>query len=257
MSPRWDPETYLRFAEERIRPFHELLARVDADPRQIVDLGCGPGQSTPVLLARWPDASVAGVDSSPEMVERARETDPDGRIDYVLDDLREWQPEAPVDLLVSAATFQWVPGHLDLLPALADSVAPDGTFAFTVPGNFDAPNHVLLRELAGREPYAPHVQDVERPDAHDAATYLAALSRPGWRVDAWETTYLHVLRGADPVLRWMAGTGARPVLQALPDDLRARFEADYAAALRRAYPPAPHGTVVPFRRVFTVATRHG
>jgi len=257
MTTRWDPETYLRFANERIRPFHELLARVDADPRQIVDLGCGPGQSTPILLARWPAANVAGVDSSLEMVERARESDSDGRIAYVLADLREWQPDAPVDLLVSAATFQWVPGHLELLPALADSVAPAGTFAFTVPGNFDAPNHVLLRELAGREPYAPHVQDVERPGAHDAATYLAALSRPRWSVDAWETTYLHVLQGADPVLRWMAGTGARPVLQALPDDLRAGFEADYAAALRRAYPPAPHGTVVPFRRVFTVATRHG
>jgi len=172
MTVRWDPETYLRFADERIRPFHELLARVDADPRQIVDLGCGPGQSTPILLARWPDASVAGVDSSPEMVERARESDPDGRIDYVLDDLREWRPDAPVDLLVPAATFQWVPGHLDLLPALADSVAPDGTFALTVPGNFDAPNHVLLRSLP--------TESRTRRTSRTSIDRLRTTRRPTW-----------------------------------------------------------------------------
>jgi trans-aconitate 2-methyltransferase len=132
-------------------------------------------------------------------------------------------------------------------------VAPGGAFAFSVPGNFDAPSHVLLRDLAAREPYAPHTTQVERPDSHDPETYLALLARPGWRVDAWETTYLHVLSGPDPVLRWVSSTGARPVLQALPDPLRARFEAEYGAALRVAYPEQPHGTVLPFRRVFCVA----
>ena len=126
-----------------------------------------------------------------------------------------------------------------------------------MPANFDAPSHVLLRDLAAREPYARWTAAVERPDAHDAETYLEALSRPRWRVDAWDTTYLHVLTGPDPVLRWVAGTGARPVLQALPDGMRGSFEAEYAAALRWAYPPRTYGTVLPFRRVFAVARRGG
>ncbi|CAN5880635.1 methyltransferase domain-containing protein [soil metagenome] len=262
MPAAWDPAQYLAFADERTRPFVDLLARVDATPARIVDLGCGPGHLTALLHARWPRAAVTGVDSSADMITRARREHadrPTGEVAYVVADLRAWRAEQPVDLLVSAATFQWVPEHLLLLPRLADAVAPGGTFAFTVPANFDAPSHRLLRDLAARQPYAAYAADVEQPAAHDAATYLEALARPGWRIDAWETTYLHVLEGPDPVLRWISGTGARPVLQALPntdpDDLRGRFERAYAAALREAYPPTPHGTVLPFRRVFVVARR--
>ncbi|MDQ3104084.1 MAG: methyltransferase domain-containing protein [Actinomycetota bacterium] len=255
MAARWDPATYLRFADERTRPFADLLARVDSDPTTIVDLGCGPGHLTAILRARWPRAAVVGVDSSPDMITRARAEATDPSVSYVEADLRDWRPRRAPDLLVSAATLQWVPGHLELVSTLADSVADPGVFAFTVPANFDAPSHVLLRELAGAEPYAPHTAGVEQPAAHDAHKYLTALSRPGWSVDAWETTYPHVLHGPDPVLSWISGTGARPVLQALPDELRARFEAEYAAGLRAAYPAEPHGTVHPFRRVFVVARR--
>ena len=255
MVASWDPSTYLGFADERSRPFVDLLARVAVEPSTITDLGCGPGHLSAVLRSRWPQAEIEGVDSSASMIERATADNTDPRVSYQGADLRDWRAGAPVDLLVSNATFQWVPGHLDLLTDLADQVTPGGTFAFSVPGNFDAPSHVLLRELAAREPYAEHTAGVEAPSAHDAATYLALLARPGWRVDAWETTYLHLLSGPDPVLRWVSGTGARPVLQALPDPLRARFEAEYAVALRAAYPEQPHGTVMPFRRVFCVAQR--
>ncbi len=255
MAASWDPVDYLGFADERSRPYADLLARVATDPATVTDLGCGPGHLSAVLRARWPRAAIEGVDASAEMIERAVRDNVDPHISYRRGDLREWRAETPVDLLVSNATLQWVPGHLDLLPELSRQVASGGCLAFSVPANFDAPSHQLLRDVAAREPYAQHTRDVEQPAGHDVATYLAVLARPGWRVDAWETTYLHLLHGPDPVLRWVSGTGARPVLQALPGGLRAQFEADYGAALRAAYPEQPYGTVMPFRRVFCVAHR--
>lgn len=251
----WDPATYLRHADERSRPFVELLARVRTDARSVVDLGCGPGHLMPTLRQRWPSAVLHGVDSSPEMIETARSDAAGKGITYELADVRQWAPVADVDVVVSNATLQWIPDHLPLVERWKTFMAPGGVLAIGVPGNFSEPSHVLLRELAGREPYASATAGTERPEAHDAATYLEALAGPGWRVDAWETTYLHVLQGPDPVLSWISGTGARPVLQALPKGLREQFLAEYGAALRAAYPARPFGTVLPFRRVFAVATR--
>ncbi|HET7328434.1 MAG TPA: trans-aconitate 2-methyltransferase [Nocardioidaceae bacterium] len=247
----WDPDVYLRFADERSRPFVDLLSRVGAtDPRQVVDLGCGPGNLTATLAQRWPTASVTGVDASAEMVARA----PDGPgLRFEVADLRTWQPAAPVDVLVSNATLQWVPGHLDLLRRLVSWLSPGGWLAVQVPGNFDEPSHVLLRELAADPRFAPHTAALTFPGSHGPATYLREVRTLGLAVDAWETTYLHVLPGPDPVLRWVSGTGARPVLQALPDELRARFEHEYAAALRQAYPDEDGQVILPFRRVFFVA----
>lgn len=259
MTHSWDPQRYLTYADERGRPFVELLARVQADaPQRVVDLGCGPGNLTALLPRRWPAARVAGVDSSPEMIERARRDVAD--VDFGVADLREWAAATgePVDVLVSNATLQWVPGHLDLLPALVDRVAPGGTLAFQVPGNFDEPSHVIRAELAAEEPYAPHTRGVAVPAAHDAASYLRVLEGLGCAVDAWETTYLHVLdttHDPDPVFTWVSGTGARPTLQALPHDLRPAFEDELKRRLRAAYPARGHRVVLPFRRVFAVATR--
>jgi trans-aconitate 2-methyltransferase len=256
----WSPADYLRFGDERSRPFVELVARVPGTPATIVDLGCGPGHLTAVLRARWADADVVGLDSSPAMIARAQAGNDDARARYLRCDVRDFaRGRAPVggaDLVVSNATLQWVPGHRDLLPALADAAGQ--TFAFQVPGNHDAPSHVLLREVAARPPYADVVGPVERRATADPAEYLEMLARPGWEVDAWETTYLHLLHGPDPVLRWISATGARPTLDALEahdPQLRARFEADYAAALRDAYPERQYGTPLEFRRVFAVATR--
>ena len=156
-------------------------------------------------------------------------------------------------MLVSNATLQWVPGHLELLPRLVGHVVPGGWFAFQVPGNFDEPSHTIRAELAAEEAYVDHVRDVATPSSHDPDTYLRALQSLGCEVDAWETTYLHVLRGPDPVLAWVSGTSARPVLDALPEGLREEFEAELGARLRRAYPDDGHGVVLPFRRVFVVA----
>ncbi len=258
MTPAvWDPATYLRFSDERSRPFAELLARVDGDATSIVDLGCGPGHLSEVLRARWPEATIIGIDSSPDMVAAARRDHPGTGVSYTLGDLRTWSPHDPVDLVVSNATLQWVPDHLRLLPRIAGAVARGGSLAFSVPGNFAAPSHALLSELADEEPYRRFTADVERPSAHDAADYLDALAGRGWTVDAWETTYQHVLAGEDAVFGWISGTGARPVLQALPDEVRVRFETAYKARLREAYPVQDYGTVLPFRRVFAVARRDG
>ena len=251
----WDPDRYLAFADERSRPFLDLVGRIGAvEPDSVVDLGCGPGNLTALLAARWPDAHLAGIDTSPEMVARA---EPGPGLEFRVGDLRAWVAEdaRPVGVLISNATLQWVPGHLDLLPDLAARVAPGGWLAFQVPGNFDEPSHTIRRDLAAEAPYAAHTEGVAVPASHDPEVYLERLAGLGLRVDAWETTYLHVLTGADPVFTWVSGTGARPTLQALPDDLRPAFEEEFRRRLRDAYPARPHGVVLPFRRVFVVA-RH-
>lgn len=250
----WDPDRYLTFADERSRPFAELLSRVGASsPRAVVDLGCGPGTLTQFLAERWPDAEVLGLDSSAEMVARAT---PGPRLTFDVGDLRDWvDSDARVDVLVSHATLQWVPGHLDLLPRLLERVAPGGWLAFQVPGNFDEPSHTIRRDLAAEPPYAEHTAGVAVPDSHSPAVYLDRLAGLGLEVDTWETTYLHVLTGEDPVFTWVSGTGARPTLQALPPGLREAFEAEFRRRLRAAYPETPYGVVLPFRRIFVVAHR--
>jgi trans-aconitate 2-methyltransferase len=253
MPHTWDPDRYLTYADERGRPFVELLARIGtAAPTEVVDLGCGAGNLTGLLAERWPDARVVGLDSSPEMITAAQGLGQS--VTYAVADLRDWQPERPVDVLVSNATLQWIPGHLELLPSLVAAVAPGGWFAFQVPGNFDEPSHTIRAELAAEAPYAEHTEGVATPASHDPAVYYDALTAAGCSADVWETTYTHVLDGADPVFTWVSGTGARPTLQALPDDLRATFEAEFKSRLAAAYPVRTDGTVLlPFRRVFAVA----
>lgn len=251
----WDPDRYLVHADERGRPFVELVARIDATaPATVVDLGCGPGNLTRLLADRWPDALVAGLDSSPAMIQRAR-AEHGSRVQFALGDVRAWTPEQPVDVLVSNATLQWVPGHLDLLGSLVASVRPGGWFAFQVPGNLSEPTHTLREELAAEEPYAALTAGVEAPAAFDVLTYWHALTDLGCRVDAWETTYLHELRGEDPVFSWISGTGARPVLLALEaePELRAAYEVELKRRLRQAYPERDGVVLMPFRREFVVA----
>ena len=257
---RWDPEVYGRWANERARPFTDLLARVDlSGPGLVVDLGCGPGGLTASLARRWPAARVVGVDSSAEMIAAARSLDAEDVVDrvrFVQADLREWTPDAPVDVLVSNAVLQWVPDHLDLLPTFVSWLAaPGGVLALQVPGNFGSPAHTLLRELAGSPRWRSRLPAAPRASTPDPVGYLTRLAGLGLRVDAWETTYLHLLDGPDPVLEWMRGTGLRPTLAVLDDDDQAAFSAEYAEQLRAAYPEQPFGTVLPFRRVFAVAER--
>ena len=253
-SPVWNPGQYSKYADERGRPFADLISRIQADnPGTIVDLGCGPGNLTATLLDRWPDATVHGVDSSPEMIEAAQPLASE-RLSFEVGDVREWTTDEPVDVIVSNATLHWIPEQLDLLPGFVRALRPGGWLAIQIPGNGDAPSHAILRELAGTDPYAPYAAEQSlRPDVPGPAEYVAALSAEGCSVDAWETTYSHLLQGDNAVLEWVKGTGARPVLQSLPEDLRAQFEKEYGARLAEAYPQQSFGTLLPFRRIFAVA----
>jgi trans-aconitate 2-methyltransferase len=254
----WDPAQYERFAGERARPFRDLLGTVDvAWASSVVDLGCGPGTLTAELARRWPAARVVGVDNSKHMLTRASALAVPGRLEFVQADLRTYEPDGPVDVLVTNATLHWVPGHLELLGRLASYLSPGGVLALQVPGNFGEPSHVLLRELAASDRWCPLLEEgrVVWPSSHDPATYLQALRSAGLAAFAWETTYLQLLSGEDAVLEWMKGTSLRPVMEAL-DPLQAdSFTAEYRTALRAAYPPQPSGTLLPFRRVFAVGRR--
>jgi trans-aconitate 2-methyltransferase len=261
----WDPTAYGRFSPERSRPFADLVAQVRSDsPQLVVDLGCGHGPATLSLAQLWPGARVVGVDASEAMLESARDLDRDGRVEWVEADLREWDPaslgQAP-DVVVTSSTLQWVPGHLDLLDVWVAALAEEGWLALQVPGNFDAPSHRLMRETAEHHERAGELTAaLDLPAVGEPATYLRYLARLGCAVEAWETTYLHVLdpEGEDenPVLTWVTSTGLRPVLDILTDEQeRAAFMEPYAAELAQAYPRTPNGVVFPFRRVFAVARR--
>jgi trans-aconitate 2-methyltransferase len=252
----WDAGQYLRFGGERARPFFDLVAQVGATgPRYVADLGCGPGNLTAALAARWPDATVVGVDNSPEMIAAAQAgTTPN--LSFALGDVRDWRPARPLDVLVCNAVLQWVPEHDDLLLRWADLLAPGGWLAFQLPGNFDQPSHAIVKEMAASPRWHGPLADARlNRQAGDPADYVALLARPGFEVDAWETSYLHILPGENPVLEWTKGTTLRPVLAALDAEQAAAFLREYGERLTAAYPPHPFGTVFPFRRVFTVVRR--
>jgi trans-aconitate 2-methyltransferase len=257
MTMTWDPQEYLRFGDQRGRPFADLMSRVGAqDPSYVVDLGCGPGNLTAELAHRWPGADVEGLDGSPEMIERAKSAHGDSpRLHFAVSDLRVWSPQRKVDVLVSNATLQWVPGHLDLLEGLMGSVRAGGWFAFQVPGNFGEPSHTELEALRTSDRWRARFADVDlpTPSVAEPQVYLERLVGLGATADVWETTYTQVLEGEDAVLRWMQGTGLRPVLSVLAGVDRADFTAEYGARLRAAYPQRGFGTVLPYRRIFAVA----
>ena len=256
----WDAGQYLRFGGERSRPFFDLIAQVGAaKPGYVADLGCGPGNLTAVLAERWPEARVAGVDNSAEMIGAAQASPAahGGRVEFALGDVWDWRPDLPLDVLVCNAVLQWVPGHDDLLLRWADLLAPGGWLAFQLPGNFDQPSHAIVKELADSPRWRGLLADVRlNRQAGDPADYVALLQRPGYQVDAWETTYLHILPGEDPVFEWTKGTTLRPVLAALGEEQAAAFSAEYAGRLREVYHRGSFGTIFPFRRVFTVVHRH-
>jgi len=251
---RWDPQQYGQFAGERARPFLDLISRIGAtSPRRVVDLGCGSGELTALLAERWPTAVVEGIDSSAEMISSAS---PHERVTLRVEDVTSWTLPPHTDVVVSNATLQWVPTHRGLLASWASSLPPDGWLAFQVPGNFDSPSHLLMRSLASSPQWASALSGVLRHDAVGTPSeYAAILLAAGLVADVWETTYVHVLPGPDPVLEWVRGTALRPVMAALPPESYPRFEEEFAAALRDAYPATEHGTLFPFRRIFAVAHR--
>ncbi|AZS72279.1 trans-aconitate 2-methyltransferase [Streptomyces lydicus] len=267
-APTWDPQQYLRHSGHRTRPFHDLLNRIPDLPRQdrtarIADLGCGPGNVTAQLTTRWPDAHITGFDNSPDMLKEAEThagpTPGGGHLDFAPADAADWTPEETYDLIVSNAALQWVPNHPDSFARWIEALAPGGTFAFQVPGNFTSPSHALLGELCDAPQWRERLNTHGRRFIHilEPAAYLERLTDLGCAADVWETTYVQLLEGDDPVLDWVKGTALRPVLTALENDPAGReaFLAEYRDALRKAYPTGRHGTVFPFRRIFAVAQK--
>jgi trans-aconitate 2-methyltransferase len=250
----WNPQQYLGFADLRLRPALDLLARVPAAaPAEVVDLGCGPGNVTPFLARRWPAATVTGVDASAPMLARARASLPEGR--FVEADIAGWRPERPCDVIFSNAALHWLDDHAGLFPHLIGLLAPGGVLAVQMPRNHGAASHTCMIDTIEAGPWRDRLLPLVRaaPTAAPAAYYdvLAPVTRA---LDIWESEYLQILEGEDPVKEWTKGSALKPFLDALAPDEAARFEADYAARVRAAYPRATDGrTPFPFRRLFLVA----
>lgn len=254
----WSATQYVKFEDERTRPARDLLAAVPMrDARSAVDLGCGPGNSTELLAAQFPGAAVAGLDSSPAMVSAARERLPHLRFETA--GIEDWDDPGPFDVILANAVLHWLPDHARLLPRLVGKLAPGGSLAVQMPDNLEEPASRLMREVAAGGPWASRLAGAAetRTGLGSAEWYYSVLRPCCARVEVWRTTYHHPLAdGADGVVEWFKGSGLRPFLAPLDDAERAAFLGQYRAAIARAYPALPDGTVLlPFPRLFIVATR--
>lgn len=253
----WNPDLYLRFANERTRPAHELLNRIfHPQPHAVSDLGCGPGNSTELLAQAWPQATVTGVDTSAAMLAQARERLPQQRFEQA--DIATWRPAQPQDVIYANASLQWVQGHTALMPHLAQQLAPGGVLAIQMPDNLDEPSHRLMRTVAEQGAWRDKIGDTERVRQRllSGSAYYNLLAEAGCDVDLWRTTYYHVLDDAQAIVDWLRATGLRPFLAPLDDAEQAAFLNAYREALQIAYPAHADGKcLLAFPRLFIVARK--
>lgn len=259
----WDPGQYLQYGGHRLRPAIELFQRVNLDaPSRCWDIGCGAGEISYAMVDRWPGATVVGLDASAEMLEKAKSEPGGDKIDWRQADIATWSPDAPADLIYTNATLQWLGDHEALFPRLMQCVKPGGVFAAQMPLSWGQPSHRILREVLntgnGGAGYGDEAlrQGVGRKWVDDAEVYYDRLKPHASDIDIWEVKYLQELTGDDPVLEWVKGSALRPILTALGEEQSAPYLAEYAAALREAYPKRADGvTLFPFGRLFMVARR--
>jgi len=254
--PNWNPDQYLKFKNERTQPSIDLISKIKlGDPRYIIDIGCGPGNSTQALYRRWPTAEIVGLDNSVEMIRKAREDYPKQK--WVLADASVFESEQKYDLIFSNATLQWIPNHEKLLPHLLKSLNDKGALAVQVPANMDSPINRALWSVVSRERWhaftggrEKQVVNLRNPDY-----YYDLLSPIVSELDLWETIYYHILSSHEELIEWYKGTGMRPILERLPDDpSRAEFENEVLEECRSDYKLQTNGKILfPFRRVFFVA----
>lgn len=253
----WNPALYSRFEDERTRPAGELLARVPLErPARVVDLGCGPGNSTELLVQRFPGAEVVGIDNSPAMLESARQRLPDVR--FELADIGSWQPAQAPDLIYANAALQWVPGHEQLVPRLFALLAPGGVLAVQMPDNWDEPTHREMREVAVLPAYAAAIGDPARLRIGrlPLQTYYDLLAREAEEVDAWHTIYQHRMATPAAIVEWVSATGLKPFVAPLDAQQRAAYLAEYERRIAAAYPERADGRrLLAFPRLFIVARR--
>lgn len=251
----WDPAQYLKFADHRLRPAIDLLNRVEAEnPDEVYDLGAGAGNVTRLMRLRWPQARITGVDSSEAMLAKAASAVPDAVWQQA--DLATWRPPRSAGLIYSNAALHWLTGHDRVFPALMKGLKPGGTLAVQMPRNFLAPSHTAIAEAARSGPWRDKLEPLLRPvPVSEPAFYFDVLAPLAANLDIWETEYLHVLEGDDPVKEWTKATWLNPLLDTLQDPERTHFERRYADLVAEAYPKRPDGkTLLPFRRLFIVAT---
>jgi len=255
--PVWDADQYLKFQRERTQPAIDLAARVRLEaPERIVDAGCGPGNSTAVLAALFPEAEISGLDSSAEMLETARASNAD--VHWFQADLSTWEPETKYDLIFSNAVLQWVPDHDRVFPRLMSFLEPGGALAVQLPLHYDSPLHYLVEEVSELpEWYEQTAAAREALSSETRSFYYDLLAPLSSDLDLWETEYIHVMESVESILEWFRGTGLRPYLEALPDsETRMRFEEELLKRYSQAYPLQKDGNVLfPFRRLFLVAYR--
>ena len=256
---RWDPQEYESFERERAQPFADLLSRVElASPTRIVDLGCGTGTATALLARRWPDAEVVGLDSSPEMLQRAAAmAELPANLHFEQHDIATWMPGRDDSLIVTNAALQWLPDHISVMPQWLEALRAGAWFAMQVPHSGPLASHQLLTRMVRSDRWREQLAEGIRAGGTVAppADYLELMLSSGLDAQVWETEYLHVLTGTDPVLTWVRGTSLRPVLARLSADDAELFEQQYSALLREAYPRSAYGTVYPFRRIFAVGRK--
>jgi trans-aconitate 2-methyltransferase len=254
----WSAKQYVAFEDERTRPARDLLAAIPAfEVRSAIDIGCGPGNSTELLVERFSGATVRGLDSSTDMLEAARKRLP--QVQFDLADIDSWTETGPFDVIFANAVLQWVPDHATLLPALVNKLSAGGSLAVQMPVNLNEHSHRLMREVAAEGPWASKLAGAteKRPTLADASGYYALLKPHCSRVDVWRTTYHHPLAGgASGVVEWFKGSGLRPFLEPLDEAERVEYLKRYQEAIEKAYPMLDDGTVLlPFPRLFIVATR--
>jgi trans-aconitate 2-methyltransferase len=253
----WNARQYLKFEDERTRPPRDLLAQVPLrSARRVVDLGCGPGNSTELLVARFPEAEVIGLDSSPAMLQQARKRLPRGT--FVQADLTTWVPQEPTDLLFANAVFQWVPNHEAVLARLLQALPTGGVLAVQMPDNTDEPALALMKDVAGSGPWAGTLAlaSAARDELPRPGGYYDLLRPLAAHLDIWHTVYNHVMAGPDAIVEWFKGSALRPFLAALDADMQRDFLAAYTTRIAKAYPPRVDGQVLlRFPRLFIVATR--
>ena len=253
----WSARQYLKFEDERTRPPRDLLAQVPlARAERVVDLGCGPGNSTELLIERFPDAEVIGLDSSPDMLRQARTRLP--KCTFIHGDLATWMPEPRTDLLFGNAVFQWVPDHAAVLPRLLRALPAGSVLAVQMPDNTGEPALALMRKVAERGPFAghPELNHAARDDLPTPADYYDLLRPLSTHLDIWHTVYNHVMAGPEGIVEWFKGSALRPFLDALGSEQRSAFLSDYTAQIAAAYRARHDGKVLlRFPRLFIVATR--